>query len=122
MRRETQNVIQLSVGYFWCLLAWNQSVYITNLTISAYAQRGLVHPNAGYFALAIIYASLTTSTLASATVVRRLGARVVLRLCGGSYAIWQLQFLIGVREWQLYAMAAGVGLMGGCKQAVRGNC
>ena len=115
MRRETQNVIQLSVGFMFFLIGWNTSLFVRNLTISAYAQRGLVHPHAGYWSLAITYVAAACASLISARVINWLGARRAFRLFGGTFAIWMVQFLVGVREWLLYVASAAIGAMCACE-------
>ncbi|CAJ0579096.1 unnamed protein product, partial [Mesorhabditis spiculigera] len=106
--RETANVIQLGVGFFFIFFAFNGQGFIEQPVINSVSKRGDVNEHAGYYSLAIIYGVFTFANFVAAPIVNTISAKWAMVLGGAFYAAFQAGFL-KVNQTYLYVSSAGLG-------------
>ncbi|CAD5234484.1 unnamed protein product [Bursaphelenchus xylophilus] len=109
MNSQTQNVVQLGIGFFLIFFAFNSASFVEEVVIDSFAEDGRITKHAGYNSLAIIYGSFTIFNFFAASVVHTLGVKTSMFLAGATYALFQAGFLY-INDKFLYFSSALLGL------------
>ncbi|KAL3074220.1 hypothetical protein niasHS_015050 [Heterodera schachtii] len=108
VHRNTRNVLQLGIGFFFIFLAFNSQGFIEESVLESFSPE-TVPKHAGYTSLCIIYASFTVLNFAAPPIVQCLGTRTSLALAGSTYVLFLSGFLF-VNTFFLYFSSALLGL------------
>lgn len=107
---KTRNVVHMGIGFICVFFAFNSQGFIEQTVISSASKsEGSIHPNAGYFSLAIIYGFSMLTNLIVAPGVDILGARWSMVLGSLMYTVF-LAGMLPLNEPFLYISSALVGI------------
>ncbi|KAE9555997.1 hypothetical protein FO519_000853 [Halicephalobus sp. NKZ332] len=110
-KQQTLNVLQLSMGFLFILLASNSQGFIQQAIINNEHAQGTINEHAGYISIAIIYGISTFANFLAAPIIGLLGVRWAMAIGAVTYAIFQAGFLF-LNEPFLYFSSALLGVGG----------
>uniref|UniRef100_A0A183BPW8 UNC93-like protein MFSD11 n=1 Tax=Globodera pallida TaxID=36090 RepID=A0A183BPW8_GLOPA len=108
LHRNTRNVLQLGIGFFFIFLAFNSQGFIEESVLDSFSPE-TVSKHAGYTSLCIIYASFTVLNFVAPPIIKCLGTRTSLVLAGCTYVFFLTGFLF-INPFFLYFSSALLGL------------
>uniref|UniRef100_A0A914HZB8 UNC93-like protein MFSD11 n=1 Tax=Globodera rostochiensis TaxID=31243 RepID=A0A914HZB8_GLORO len=108
LHRNTRNVLQLGIGFFFIFLAFNSQGFIEESVLDSFSPE-TVPKHAGYTSLCIIYASFTVLNFVAPPIIKCIGTRTSLVLAGCTYVFFLTGFLF-INSFFLYFSSALLGL------------
>uniref|UniRef100_A0A183BSQ1 UNC93-like protein MFSD11 n=1 Tax=Globodera pallida TaxID=36090 RepID=A0A183BSQ1_GLOPA len=108
LHRNTRNVLQLGIGFFFTFLAFHSQGFIEESVLDSFSPE-TVPKHAGYTSLCIIYASFTVLNFVAPPIIKCLGTRTSLALAGFTYVLFLVGFLF-INPYFLYGSSALLGL------------
>ncbi|CAD6187790.1 unnamed protein product [Caenorhabditis auriculariae] len=106
--RATMNIIQMGIGFFLNFVAFNAADFIQESVINSASKSGKIDEYAGYYSLAIVYATFALGNLISAPIINALSPKYAMSLSVLTYAAFQGGFLY-LNVYYLYFSSAFVG-------------
>uniref|UniRef100_A0A914H3A6 UNC93-like protein MFSD11 n=1 Tax=Globodera rostochiensis TaxID=31243 RepID=A0A914H3A6_GLORO len=99
LHRNTRNVLQLGIGFFFTFLAFHSQGFIEESVLESFRPKHLC----------IIYASFTVPNFVAPPIIKCLGTRTSLALAGCTYVLFLAGFLF-INPYFLYGSSALLGL------------